>query len=50
MAVSHERSGPLKWSKFSEEQIVRAIRQAEAGSPVGDFCQQLVVSDATFDA
>ena len=26
--VSHERSGPIKQSKFSEEQIVYAIRQA----------------------
>ena len=27
-----------------------AIRQAEAGSPVGDLCRQLGVSDATFYA
>ncbi len=32
-AVSHERSGPMKRSKFSEEQIVYAIRQADAGTP-----------------
>ena len=37
-------------SKFSEEQIVYAIRQAEAGTPVGDLCRQLGVSDATFYA
>jgi putative transposase len=47
-AVSHERSGTMKRSKFSEEQIVYAIRQAEAGTPVGDLCRQLGVSDATF--
>jgi len=29
---------------------VYAIRQAEAGSPVGDLCRQLGVSDATFYA
>ena len=46
--VSHERSGPLKRSKFSEEQIAYAIRQAEAGTPVGDLCRQLGVSNATF--
>jgi len=40
----------MKRSKFSEEQIVYAIRQAEAGSPVGDLCRQLGVSDATFYA
>jgi putative transposase len=36
--------------KFSEEQIVYAIRQAESGTPVGDLCRQLGVSDATFYA
>ena len=37
-------------STFSEEQIVYAIRQAESGTPVGDLCRQLGVSDATFYA
>jgi putative transposase len=46
-AVLDERSGPMKRSKFSEEQIVYAIRQAEGGTPVGDLCRQLGVSDAT---
>ncbi len=40
----------MKRSKFSEEQIVCAIRQADAGTPVGDLCRQLGVSDATFYA
>lgn len=40
----------MKRSQFSEEQIVYAIRQAEAGTPVGDLCRQLGVSDATFSA
>jgi putative transposase len=35
----------MKRSKFSEEQIVCAIRQADAGTPVGDFCRQLGVSE-----
>jgi putative transposase len=38
----------MKRSRYSEEQIVFAIRQAEAGTPVGDLCRQLGVSDATF--
>ena len=38
----------MKRSRFSAEQIVYAIRQAEAGSPVGDLCRQLGVSEATF--
>ena len=40
----------MKRSKCSEEQIVYAIRQADAGTPVGDLCRQLGVSDATFYA
>ena len=40
----------MKRSKFSEEHIVYAIRQADAGTPVGDPCRQLGVSDATFYA
>ena len=38
----------MKRSKFSEEQIVYAIRQAESGTPVGDLCRQLEGSEATF--
>jgi putative transposase len=40
----------MKRSKLSEEQIVYAIRQTEASTPVGDLCRQLGVSDATFYA
>lgn len=38
----------MKKSKFSEEQIAYALRQAEGGTPVGDVCRQLGVSEATF--
>ncbi len=31
----------MKRSKFSEEQVAYALRQVEAGSPVGDVCRQL---------
>ena len=37
----------MKHSRFSEEQIVYAIRQAESGTPIGDVCRQLGVSEAT---
>ena len=38
----------MKRSKFSEEQIAYALRQAESGTPVGDVCRQLGVSETTF--
>jgi putative transposase len=38
----------MKRSKFSEEQVAYALRQAEQGTPVGDVCRQLGVSEATF--
>ena len=38
----------MKKSKFSEEQITYALRQAEAGTAVPDVCRQLGVSEATF--
>ena len=38
----------MKKSKFSEEQIAYALRQADTGTPVGDVCRQVGVSEATF--
>ena len=38
----------MKKSKFSEEQIAYALRQAESGTAVADICRQLGISDATF--
>lgn len=37
----------MKRSKFSEEQIAYALRQAESGTAVADVCRQLGVSEAT---
>jgi len=38
----------MKRSKFSEEQVAYALRQAESGTPVVDVCRQLGVSESTF--
>jgi putative transposase len=38
----------MKRSRFSDEQIAYALRQAEGGTAVADVCRQLGVSEATF--
>ena len=38
----------MKKSKFSEEQIVGALREADAGAKVTELCRRLGISDATF--
>ncbi len=38
----------MEKSRFSEEQVAYAIRQAESGTAVADVCRQLGVSEATF--
>jgi putative transposase len=38
----------MKRSRFTEEQITFALRQAEAGSPVADVCRQMGILEATF--
>ena len=38
----------MKKSRFTEEQIIYALRLADSGQAVGDVCRQLGVSEATF--
>ena len=38
----------MKRSKFSEQQIVGVLKQAEAGVPVKELCRKVGISDQTF--
>lgn len=38
----------MRKSKYSEHQIVGALKRAEAGVPVKDLCRELGISTATF--
>jgi putative transposase len=40
----------MKPKRYSEEQIVYALRQAESGEKVVDICRKLGVSEQTFYA
>lgn len=39
----------MKKSRFTEEQIVFALKQAELDTPVPEVCRKLGISDATFN-
>ncbi len=38
----------MKKSRFTEEQITYTLRMADSGTPVGDVCRQIGISEATF--
>ena len=38
----------MKKSKFTEQQIVFALKQAETGVPVAEVCRKMGISEATF--
>ena len=38
----------MKTSKFTEEQIAFALKQAELGTKVEEICRRLGISEATF--
>lgn len=39
----------LKKTKFTEQQIAFALKQAETGTRVDEVCRQMGISEATFD-
>ena len=38
----------MKQNRYSEEQIIQILKEAEAGLPVADVCRKHGVSDASF--
>ena len=38
----------MKRSRYGDEQIAYALRQAESGTAVADVCRRLGISEATF--
>jgi putative transposase len=39
----------MKRSKFSEEHIASALRQADSGTPVSEICRQIGTTEAIFN-
>jgi len=39
---------PLKRSKFSESQIIFALKQVDTGTKVEEVCRKMGISEATF--
>ena len=38
----------MKKSRFTDEQIAFALKQAETGTSIDDICRKMGISDATF--
>lgn len=42
------QEGPLRKSRYTEEQIIFALKEHEAGKPTAQICRKLGVSEQTF--
>ncbi len=38
----------MRTSRFTNEQIAMALRQAESGTPVAEICRKLEITETTF--
>jgi putative transposase len=43
-----EKKAGMKRARFSEEQIISVLKEAEAGAKVSELCRRHGISDATF--
>jgi putative transposase len=43
-----EKGHTMKRSRYTEEQIAFALRQAESGTPVGEVCRKMSVTEQSF--
>jgi putative transposase len=47
-SIMKYRGGLMKARKYTEEQIIAVLREAEAGTKVADLCRKYGMSDATY--
>ncbi len=48
ISALEEEDHPVKRSRYSEEQIAFALRQAEGGASVSEVCRKMGISENTF--